>query len=118
MANRSEDAGADQPTLMTGRSLARIDLEDLIEILAFIREQGEEDRLLRLSRQRKLLVAIPPKTVNHIKRLVAGHAEMRRHPLGRKILHPSAPNADPGGFATAAAAPDPFNSCCGFRPRG
>ena len=120
MAKKNDEAGANQPTLMAGRSLARIDLDDLIEILAFIRDHGDEDKLLKLSRHRNLTVAIPPKTVNYVKQLVAESPKMRQHPFGRKILHPVVPNATLEGRAMASATgePDPYNSCCGFRPRG
>jgi len=93
-----------------------IGFSDVIKILIMINEHGQSNKLAAKLRGEGHNVRVPSETVNIVKTIVANHPEMSQHPIGKKILRPTAKKASRNGALMAAPVND--RECCGFGPGG
>jgi hypothetical protein len=90
--------------LMT-KEYVNIEFADVIKILTMISEHDQSNKLAaKAKRGRQHLVQIPKDTVNMFKRFVADHPEMSQHPIGKKVMRPTAKMASVGAAPMAARA--------------
>lgn len=103
-----------------------VEFGDIVTILSMINEHGQSNELAALTKGLEHVVRVPSKTANAVKKFIADHPEMSKHPTGDKVLGP-APKTEEAPQLTRAAKPVasgvnlvPRNlDCrCGFCPGG
>jgi hypothetical protein len=105
-----------QPTYMKDDSTVDISVSDLQKIFLFLDRVKLSARLSSASKKDNLVVTLPTKTVNEIKRLVAADETARRLPMGKRILYPRKRIAKQGfGLDATTGFQD---GCCDFSSDG
>jgi len=102
---------------------------DLVQILAMIDSNGQSRRLANKTKGDDHKIRVPSATVLAVKELVAAHPEMRRSPLGKRVLYArkagpqiekesTTAGAAPIARAAGSSVATGDNLCCGFDAGG
>jgi hypothetical protein len=93
---------ASQPTT-TPRYLAKgktvdVPVHKLAKVLKMIDDHGQSGKFARDSKKSEAVVTLDHNAVNFIKDFVAGHPEMSKKALGKKVINPVQANAAPADY--------------------
>jgi hypothetical protein len=101
---------------------------DIVQILAMIDTHGQSKKLASKTKSDAHKVRIPAETVIAVKALVAGHSDMSRSALGKRVLYAKKarpvtdkvvkPTAAAGAARPTSSVATGDNQCCGFDSGG
>jgi|SRR5215203_1575616 hypothetical protein len=94
----------DVPIPVYPKGPSEIPLDSVFRFIGLLRKYGQTSRFRKEAEEAGAFVVANPETVKFIKDFVAAHAEMRKDPLGARVIRPAAAKA---GIETMAADQGP-----------